>query len=151
MKTASLKSLVLGALVFGGFCVALQAQQYSIAWYKVAGGGGTGTNAQYSLSGTIGQQDASGALTGGSYSLSGGFWAIYAVQTAGLPTLTISRAGNTVIVSWPNTGSYILQQNSNLALRSGWIPSSYSTNTLNGSNSITITQPTGSLFFRLTN
>jgi len=67
------------------------AQSYSINWYKVAGGGGTSTGGQYSLSGTIGQPDASGAMTGGSYSLTGGFWALFGVvQTPGAPTLYIS-------------------------------------------------------------
>jgi len=32
-------------------------------------------------------------MTGGSYSLTGGFWALYAVQTPGAPTLTIVPAG----------------------------------------------------------
>jgi len=44
------------------------AQSCSINWYEAAGGGGTSTNGQYSLSGTIGQPDASGAMTGGNYS-----------------------------------------------------------------------------------
>ena len=57
------------------------AQPYSIDWYKIAGGGGTSTGGTYSLSGTIGQADASGAMTGGGYSLVGGYWAIIAVQT----------------------------------------------------------------------
>ena len=51
------------------------AQQYSIDWYKIAGGGGTSTGGTYSVSGTIGQPDASGPMTGGNYSLTGGFWA----------------------------------------------------------------------------
>ena len=38
-----------------------------------AGGGGTSTGGVYSVSGTIGQPDA-GLLTGGSYTLAGGFW-----------------------------------------------------------------------------
>ena len=50
------------------------AQQYSVDWYKVAGGGGTSTNGQYSVSGTIGQPDASAAMSGGPYSVTGGFW-----------------------------------------------------------------------------
>jgi len=130
--------------------IAAPAQSYSIDWYKIAGGGGTSTNGQYSLSGTIGQPDASGALTGGSYSLTGGFWSLIAVvQTAGLPNLAISHSGNSVIVSWPNTGSYTLQQNANLAVPSGWATSGYSINTANGTNSITITSPAGNLFFRL--
>jgi hypothetical protein len=128
------------------------AQSYSIDWYKVAGGGGTSSNGQYMVSGTIGQHDAGGAMTGGSYSLTGGFWALISVvQTAGLPNLTITHSGNSVIVSWPDTGSYTLQQNSNLAATAGWSTNGYSISTANGTNSITITPPTGNLFFRLSN
>jgi hypothetical protein len=130
----------------------LSAQQYSIDWYKIAGGGGTSTNGSYSVSGTIGQPDASGAMSGGNYAVTGGFWAlINVVQTAGLPNLIISHSGNSVIVSWPNTGSYTLHQNSNLANGSGWTTSGYSITTANGTNSITITPLTGNLFFRLSN
>jgi hypothetical protein len=127
------------------------AQSYSIGWYKVAGGGGASTGGVYSVSGTIGQHDAGGPMTGGSYSLTGGFWALISVvQTAGLPNLTITHSGNSVIVSWPDTGSYTLQQNSNLAATANWTTNSYSIGTANGTNSITITPPTGNLFFRLT-
>ena len=76
------------------------AQNYSIDWYKVAGGGGTSTGGVYAVSGTIGQPEASGALTGGNYSLSGGFWSLYAVQTPGAPLLSIRYAGNQAVVSW---------------------------------------------------
>jgi hypothetical protein len=128
------------------------SQQYSIDWYKVSGGGGSSTDGVYTVSGTIGQHDAGGPMTGGNYSLTGGFWALISVvQTPGLPNLTISRAGNSVIVSWPDTGSYTLHQNTNLALVNGWTTSSYSITTSNGTNSITITPPTGNLFFRLSN
>jgi hypothetical protein len=151
------------------------AQQYSIDRYKIAGGGGTSTNGIYSVSGTIGQPDASSAMTGGGYSLTGGFWSLISVvQTAGLPTLTVTHSGNTVTVSsvvqtagpptlavahsgnavtvsWPATGSYTLQQNGNLATPGGWKTSGYSNSTANGTNSITITSATGNLFFRLAN
>lgn len=128
------------------------AQSYSIDWYKIAGGGGTSTGGTYQVSGTIGQHDASGAMSGGQYSVAGGFWAlIQVVQTAGLPNLTITHAGNSVIVSWPDTGSYTLRQNANLAPGNGWATSGYSITTANGTNSITITPPTGNLFFRLAN
>ena len=128
------------------------AQQYSIDWYKIAGGGGTSTGGVYSVSGTIGQHDAGGPMTGGNYSLTGGFWALISVvQTAGLPNLAITFVGpNSVKVSWPNTGNYTLQQNSNLAGGS-WTTSGYTITTSNGTNSITITPPTGNLFFRLSN
>ena len=126
------------------------AQSYSIDWYKIAGGGGTSTGGVYTVSGTIGQADASGAMSGGNYSLTGGFWSLISVvQSADAPTLTITFVGpNSVVVSWPNTGSYTLQQNFNLAGGS-WITSGYTITTSNGTNSITITPPAGNLFFRL--
>jgi hypothetical protein len=103
------------------------------------------------VSGTIGQPDASGAMTGGNYSLTGGFWSLIAVaQTAGIPNLTITYSGSNVIVSWPNSGSYTLQQNNNLAASANWITSGYTSSTSNGTNSITVTSPQGNLFFRLT-
>jgi hypothetical protein len=144
--------LLLFCLLPSAFCLRAWGQSYSIDWYKIAGGGGTSTGATYQVTGTIGQPDASGALTGGNYSLTGGFWSLISVvQTAGLPNLVITHSGNSVIVSWPNTGSYTLQQNANLAVPSGWATSGYSINTANGTNSITITSPAGNLFFRLSN
>ena len=138
--------LILGLLVPAiGF-----AQQYTIDWHKIAGGGGTSTGSVYSVSGTIGQPDASSAMSGGGYSLTGGFWSLISVvQTAGLPTLSVTHSGNTVTVSWPATGSYTLQQNGNLAASGGWTTSGYSISTANGTNSITLTSATGALFFRL--
>ena len=129
----------------------LAQAQYAIDWYKISSGGGTSTGATYQVTGTIGQPDASGTMSGGSYSLTGGFWSLISVvQTAGLPNLSITHSGNSVIVSWPNTGSYTLQQNANLALASGWVTSGYTISTSNDTNSITITSTTGNLFFRLT-
>jgi hypothetical protein len=47
---------------------------YEIAWWTIDGGGATfSIGGTYSLGGTIGQADA-GALSGGGYTLSGGFW-----------------------------------------------------------------------------
>src|SRR5271154_5319205 len=89
------------------------AQQYLVDWYKIVGGG-TSTGGVYSVSGTIGQQDASSAMTGGNYTLTGGFWSLISVvQAPGVPNLTITQSGNSVIVFWPNTGNYTLQQNNN--------------------------------------
>jgi hypothetical protein len=145
MKFLLIIQLLLAAL-------AAQAQQYSMGWYKLAGGGGTSTGATYQVAGTIGQPDASGAMSGGTYSVTGGFWSLISVvQTAGLPNLTITHNGNTVSVSWPNTGSYTLQQNNNLAATANWAASGYTITTTNGINSITITSPAGNLFFRLSN
>ena len=129
--------------------VAGLAQQYSIDWYKVAGGGGTSTGGTYAVSGTIGQHDAGGPMTGGNYSLTGGFWALISVlQTPGAPALYISESGNTVTVYWQNVSGWNLQQNNNLAVPAGWSVNS-SWTTANGTNYLNITPPAGNLFFRL--
>jgi hypothetical protein len=137
-------------LLFGLLVPALsQAQSYSIDWYKIAGGGGTSTNGQYAVTGTIGQPDAGGAMTGGNYSLTGGFWSLISVaQTPGAPTLLISHSGATVIVYWQNVSSWSLQQNNNLALPANWSASGGVT-TSNGTNYLNVASPAGNLFFRL--
>jgi uncharacterized repeat protein (TIGR01451 family) len=71
----SMKSWPLG-LILLLFAAPAGAQPYEVSWYTVDGGGATfSVGGSYSLGATIGQPDASGALTGGSYALVGGFWA----------------------------------------------------------------------------
>jgi hypothetical protein len=126
------------------------AQSYTIDWYKISGGGGTSTGGVYAVSGTIGQHDAGNAMSGGPYSVTGGFWSLIAVvQTPGLPNLSVAHSGNSVIVSWPNTASSTLQTNNSLAAASGWNAYGGTVNTASGTNSVTISPPTGTLFFRL--
>jgi len=146
MRTKSLGCLILSVLLF---CVGAVGQNYSVDWFKIAGGGGTGTGGVYSISGTMGQADAGAAMSGGNYSVTGGFWALIRVeQTPGAPHLYIAHSGGAVTVFWQNVGSWTLQQNSNLALANGWSTSSGIT-TVNGTNYLTIPNPTGSQFFRL--
>jgi hypothetical protein len=129
------------------------AQSYTIDWYKIAGGGGASTGGTYQVTGTIGQPDANGAMNGGNYSVTGGFWSlINMVQLPGVPKLVIVPNGaNSVKVLWPDpaTNTYTLQQNANVAAPAGWTTSGYSITPANGTNSITITPPTGNLFLRL--
>jgi hypothetical protein len=74
-----MKLLTLGtaALAIMG-CANLANAQLAINWYTVDSGGGMNLTAgTLSLSGTIGQPDASTVpLSGGSLSITGGFWAI---------------------------------------------------------------------------
>jgi hypothetical protein len=92
--------------------------QYAIDWHTMDGGGGTSTGAVYSVSGTIGQPDAGGPMTGGNFSLTGGFWALpQAVQTPGAPTLYITNAAAGWATLWwtPSTGTnWVLQERLNL-------------------------------------
>jgi hypothetical protein len=129
------------------------AQSYSVDWYKIAGGGGTSTGGTYQVSGTIGQADASGAMTGGNYSLTGGYWSlINVVQMPGVPYLLIVPSGpNSVKILWPDpaTNSYTLQQNANLTSAAGWTTTGYAITNGLGTNFCTITPVAGNLFFRL--
>ena len=143
-------ALVLLASAFG---LRAPAQSYSVDWYKISGGGGTSTGGVYSVSGTIGQPDAGGAMSGGNYSVTGGFWSLISVvQTLGAPALTVTHSGSNVIVSWPSPSTgFQLQQNSNLAAANGWSTSGLTIADDGTNKSITISSPTGNLFFRLKN
>lgn len=46
----------------------------AINWWTIDAGGGSSTGGSFTLSGTIGQFDASTPVTGGSFRLVGGFW-----------------------------------------------------------------------------
>jgi hypothetical protein len=70
-------------IVLGANCVRVALGQYESKWHSLDGGGQTfSTGGAYSLGGTIGQHDAgpgTGPLTGGAYSLIGGFWPVTSV------------------------------------------------------------------------
>ena len=147
-------ALALGFLILhSSFCLRALGQSYSIDWYKVSGGGGTSTGGTYQVSGTIGQPDAGGPMTGGGYSLAGGFWALYAVQTPGAPVLSIERtATNTVMVYWPSPSTgFNLQVNTNLApaYSSFWVTPPQSVTDNGTIKYILVNPPAGKGFYRL--
>lgn len=123
------------------------AQTYAINWHTIDGGGGTSTGGVYSVSGTIGQPDASQqTMFGGNYSLTGGFWALYAVQTPGAPTLTIVPAGpGQATISWsPSTDTnWVLEESLSLS-SAAW------TKSPSGStNPVVISATLPAMFYRL--
>ncbi len=124
---------------------AVHAQSYAVDWHKIAGGGGTSTNGQFTLSGTIGQHDASGAMTNNQYSVTGGFWVLpQAVQTLEAPTLTIVPAtpGNATLSWTPNTPGFVLQESSSVT--GTW------TNSPSGAtNPVTVPATVPTKFYRL--
>lgn len=105
-----LLALVLGASV-------TRAQSYSITSGKITGGGGvssgTGPAGTFAMTGTIAQPEAHPASTGGTYSLSGGFFSQYiAVQRLGAPRLIIRPNGANVELVWAsNVPGWVLQTN----------------------------------------
>ena len=146
-----LRPLLVIALVLS-FQRSAFAQSYAIDWSTIDGGGGTSTGGVYSVSGTIGQPDASTTtMAGGQYSLAGGFWATYAVQTPGAPLLTIFHTTtNTVAVTWPSpsTGWY-LQQNTNSVSSMNWSNVTSGTQDDGTTKAFILNPPTGNRFYRL--
>ena len=66
--------LTLALLLVGSVAFAQSGGSYDLTWNTVDGGGAMfSTGGSYALGGTIGQADA-GALSGGAYTLAGGFW-----------------------------------------------------------------------------
>jgi hypothetical protein len=134
------------------WCASSPAQSYSIDWYKIAAGGGSSTNAQFTLSGTIGQAEAGGPLSGGAYAVSGGFWTVSTVPTTGAPLLRIALTPtNTAIVSWPSSSSgFSLQVTTNLSA-AAWIAPAESINDDGTQKFIIVNPPAGNRFYRLSN
>jgi hypothetical protein len=72
-------ALVILAAVIVSSAWAAPTADYAITWYTIDGGGGTLSGSggigysAYMLDGTLGQPDA-GVLTGGGYTLAGGYW-----------------------------------------------------------------------------
>jgi hypothetical protein len=150
MKTLVAIAMVGAALVFPR---PLQAQNYSINWYTIGGGGGasSGTNGAttYAITGTIGQP-ATATMSGGNYSVTGGFWSILAVvQTPGFPFLNITRSGTQAILSWSApTNGFVLEQSSTL-LANSWTLSPATLTTNAGTISVTVPMTNSYQYFRL--
>ena len=63
---------------------------YDLSWFTVDGGAAFNTNGGYTLGGTLGQPDA-GVMSGGGYTLAGGFWGGAAVQYKVLLPLVLKQ------------------------------------------------------------
>ena len=139
-------------ILHSAFCLRAVGQSYSIDWFTIDGGGGTSTGGVFSVSGTIGQPEASTTpMTNGQYSVTGGFWSLFAVQTPGAPLLSIFRTTtNTVAVAWPSPSTgFTLQQNTNSVSSVNW--SNVLTTPLDDgtTRTVIVNPPTGNRFYRL--
>jgi hypothetical protein len=111
MKSFSIPLLAL--LLSAKLASDIHAQSFSIDWFTIAGGG-TSTGSVYSPSPS--PPPAARRWPAAITSLTGGFWALYMVQTAGAPLLTISRTDNVVMIFCSSTSkNWMLQQNANLS------------------------------------
>jgi hypothetical protein len=147
---STLKALILTAALL--LPVAGPAQPYAIEWQTIDGGGGASTGGVYSVSGTIGQPDASGPLTGGNFTLTGGFWSLLSVvQAPGTPTLSITLTPtNTALVSWPSPSTgFNLEVNTNSVVSLNWSNAPGSIQDDGTIKYLIVNPPTGNRFYRL--
>ena len=145
------KSLFLGLLLVG-LSGSAQAQ-FSMDLFKIGGGGGTSTGGTFTVAGTMGQPDA-GEASGGPFSLMGGFWPVTETQLPDSPLLSIAKAGQAIVVSWPKPADgFVLDQATALASPSSstsWLvvpAASYQTNATH--IFINVPAPSGNAFYRL--
>jgi len=97
MKATIYKALLVSSVLLSTLRV--PAQSYSIDRFAIAGGGGPSAGGGFSLNGTIGQPDA-GTISGGNYSLAGGFW-------GAIPTSP--PVGSVIIKVWVVSGQIRLR------------------------------------------
>jgi hypothetical protein len=148
MKTlfAFLLMAPLGCFTVTSIC----AQNYSIPWFTIGGGGGKSTGGVFVARGTIGQPDAD-KLSGGNYTVDAGFWSVIAVvPTTGAPALTLTLTPtNTAKISWPSPSTgFSLQQNGSLST-ANWVAPAESV-TDDGTNTfIVVKPPLSNRFYRL--
>jgi hypothetical protein len=91
MKTPIVLSLLSG----------LAVAAYTLDWSTLDSGGGQSSGGAYTVAGTIGQTDTT-KLTGGAYTLTGGFWSLpELLQTPGGPPLAFHTAGGVTFLRWP--------------------------------------------------
>jgi hypothetical protein len=138
MKTRTL-IFSLAAMLFASLTAPLHAQQFAVPWFKVAGGGAMqSTGGVYSLSGTLGQSDAGRIEATNAFRIEGGFWGI-AIQQAGYPTLTITRAGTNALLSWATAETgFVLQIATDLATPTPWTDSGFAVDVTGTIRTVTV-------------
>ena len=136
-------------IILAGLVAASVSAQYTVNWYKVAGGGGASSNSLYAVNATIGQHDAGGPLTNGIYSLTGGFWYM-AAQTPVAPRLRVFlTTTNTVVAAWPASSTGFRLEQKTALNTIGWSTVTNVLNVVNGENQVTIFPLTAMEFYRL--
>jgi hypothetical protein len=97
MKRSFLLSTSFGVVVLIAAAAGAQKTRgpaaYEITWQSIDGGGGTATGDDYVLAGSIGQPDA-GAMSGGGFDLTGGFWTAEVEPVNTCPADIVPRGGD---------------------------------------------------------
>ncbi len=107
-KVGFLLTLMLFLLATGITFVSAQSDGYHLRQWKVAGGGTTfSTGGSYRVGGTIGQHDA-GTLSGGSFTVRGGFWSSFTAGGTVSPTLDLAKSVSSPVAAPGQTLTFTL-------------------------------------------
>jgi hypothetical protein len=140
------RALFVSGTLSAGFCLPA-LPQLALPWHTIAGGGGVSTGGVFRVSGTLGQADAGEPLTGGPFTVTGGFWALpQVVQTEGAPTLSITAAPPGFATLWwtPDTGTrWVLQEATRVS------PPNWTNSPSGATNPVTVPATLPSKFYRL--
>jgi hypothetical protein len=132
--------LIIMAIIRPTNVAATPVQTVSNPWLTVDAGGGNSRGGAYSLSGTIGQWDATSALSGGPFILQPGFWSgLNIVPSPVKPVLRIRFIGNRqAILSWPATvGGFRLEECDQLGTQP-WVPTLEKIVEMGGEHTVTV-------------
>jgi hypothetical protein len=76
MRRLFILAIVAVAVLYAGLRVSAQTEGLSLSWWTSDGGGGTwSVGDSFGIGASIGQPDT-GGMSGGEYSLKGGFWRV---------------------------------------------------------------------------
>jgi hypothetical protein len=140
----------LAGLLLCAAALATHAQNFSLDWFSVDGGGGTSTGGVYTVSGSIGQPDA-GAMSGGNYTLQGGFWGLVAaMHEPGAPLLSVAPAGaSAVLLSWPYPSTGFDLEQSTVVHPADWTAATNAPVQVGDQWRVIVSPAAGNRFYRL--
>ncbi len=123
--------------------------QFRLDWWSVNAGGGTSSDAQFAVSGTLGQRGV-GVMTGGPFMLAGGLWWAVELPAPTAPLLGARLSGNKVVLSWPaSEQGCTLETTGDLGDASSWNTLSLIPVIVGSQDTVTIPIQAGSHFYRL--
>ena len=127
------------------FFISAARAQYSIDWFTMDGGGGSGVAGTFAMDGTLGQIDAVIGTTG-AHVLHGGYWALVDEP---LPLLHIFHFKDNIILAWPDPSPGFVLQASPELLPATWTDVAIAPQIIDGEKQVTWGPPTSRHFFRL--
>jgi hypothetical protein len=128
-------------------CLSTLGQGFSLESFTIGGGGGASTGGEFSMTGSVGEP-ATGPLSGGDFTVEGGFWAVVSQVT--VPDLTVRLLSNgTVQICWPSSGAQFTLQETITLSRPAWSASAVVPADDTGMKCVTVPATRESHFFRL--